>query len=227
VGQALDQVSKDLKAAQAALGASAAQGGQKGEMEQELARLERLRSQLQQMAGQGQQGGQQGGNQPGGNQQGGQPGGTQQGNQAGNQGRQTASARGRNGGFGGFGRFQPEGFYDVPDVQYMDPGSVGRDAQLQLNDLRDQFKDNPDALRELNDLNHDIQKMQTGQTASPELDQRISREILPKLEALEVRLRRQIDESETGQVRSGGSDRVAPGYTDAVAEYFRKLSKGR
>src|SRR5208283_3250390 len=94
--------------------------------------------------------------------------------------RQNASARGRNGGFGGFGRFQPEGLYDVPDVQYLDPGSVGRDAQLQLNDLRDQFKDNPDALRELNDLNHDIQKMQTGQTASPELDQRISREILPK-----------------------------------------------
>ena len=140
---------------------------------------------------------------------------------------QNASARGRNGGFGGFGRFQPEGFYDVPDVQNMDPGSLGRDAQVQLNDLRDQFKDNPDALRELNDLNRDIQKMQTGQTASPELDQRISREILPKLEALEVRLRRQIDESETGQVRSGGSDRVAPGYTDAVAEYFRKLSKGR
>jgi len=99
--------------------------------------------------------------------------------------------------------------------------------QLQLNDLKDQFRDNPDALRELSDLNRDVQKMQMGATASPELDQRISREILPKLEALEVRLRRQIDEQETGQVRSGGSDRVAPGYTDAVAEYFRKLSKGR
>ena len=33
-------------------------------------------------------------------------------------------------------------------------------------------------------------------------------------------------ETESGQVRSGGADRVAPGYTDAVAEYFRKLSKG-
>jgi hypothetical protein len=237
VTQALDQVSKDLHAAQGALSASAAQGGQKGEAEQELARLERLRSQLQQMAGQGQQGGnqqggnQQGGNQLGGNQQGGnQQGGNQQGNgsqQGGNQAGQFNSARGRNGGFGGFGRFQPEGLYDVPDVQYLDPGSVARDAQLQLNDLKDQFRDNPDALRELSDLNRDVQKMQMGATASPELDQRISREILPKLEALEVRLRRQIDEQETGQVRSGGSDRVAPGYTDAVAEYFRKLSKGR
>jgi hypothetical protein len=42
-----------------------------------------------------------------------------------------------------------------------------------------------------------------------------------------VQLRRQSAELETGQVRSGGSDRVAPGFTDAVAEYFRKLSKGR
>jgi hypothetical protein len=225
VAQALDQVAKDLKAAQQALGQSAAQqGGQKGEMEQELARLERLRSQFQQMTSQGKDGQGKGGNQPGGNQQGG----NQQGNQAGgNQSGPTAGARGRNGGFGGFGRFQPEGFYDVPEVGSGDPGSVARDAQLQLNDLKDQFKDNPDALREINDLNGQIRNMQTGQTASPELDSRINREILPKLEALETRLRRQIDEAETGQVRSGAADRVAPGYTDAVAEYFRKLSKGR
>ena len=93
--------------------------------------------------------------------------------------------------------------------------------------MKDRFKDNPDALREVSELSGQIQKMQMGETASPELDQRISREILPRLEALEVRLRRQIDEQETGQVRSGASDRAAPGYTDAVAEYFRKLSKGR
>ncbi len=69
VAQALDQVAKDLKAAQAALGQSAAQqGGQKGEMEQELARLERLRSQFQQMTSQGKDGQGKGGNQPGGQQ---------------------------------------------------------------------------------------------------------------------------------------------------------------
>jgi hypothetical protein len=280
VGQALDQVSKDLRAAQGALG-QGAQGGQKGEGEQELARLERLRSQLQQMAGigkQGQQGGNQQGNQPGGNQpgnqqggnlqrgdkqggnkqgnqqggqqgggqqsgqqsgnqQGGQQGGSQQGRQSGGQqgggqnggmqNGQFTGARGNAGGFGGFGRFQPEGFYDTPDVQYANPGSVAREAQVQLNDLKGRFKDDPDALREIGDLGNQIQKMQTGETASPELDQRISREILPRLEALEVRLRRQIDEQETGQVRSGGGERAAPGYTDAVAEYFRKLSKGR
>ena len=64
-------------------------------------------------------------------------------------------------------------------------------------------------------------------TASPELEARIAREILPKLEALEVQLRRSSADLDSGQVRSGAGDRVAPGYTDAVAEYFRKLSKGR
>jgi hypothetical protein len=244
-----------LRAAQGAIGQSA-QGGKNGDAEQELARLERLRSQLQQMAGIGrqqgnEQGGQQGGNQQGnqqgsgqgssqqgGNQSGGsQSGANQQGKQSGGeqggsrnggaQNGQYSSATGRNGGFGGYGRFQPEGLYDVPDGQNSNPGSIARDAQLQLGDLKDRFKDNPDALREVGDLSSQIQKMQMGETASPELDQRISREILPRLEALEVRLRRQIDEQETGQVRSGGSERVAPGYTDAVAEYFRKLSKGR
>ena len=38
-------------------------------------------------------------------------------------------------------------------------------------------------------------------------------EILPKLEALEVQLRRSSVETESGQVRSGRADRVAPGST--------------
>jgi hypothetical protein len=225
--QALDQLSKDLKAAQSALNSNGGQGGNK-EAEQSLARLERLRSQMQQMA-QANQNGQQGGNQQGGNQAGGNQAG---GNQAG--GNQAGGANqfgGRNNrarfGGGGYGRFGPEGVFDTPDVQYADPGAIVRDAQMQLNDLREQFKDNPDLGREIQDLNRDLSRLQVGQTASPELDARIGREILPKLEALEVQLRKQAGEVEDGQVRSGASDRVPAGYTDAVAEYFRKLSKGR
>jgi hypothetical protein len=220
ITQALDQMSKDLKAAQSALNANGGQQGGNQEAEQSLARLERLRSQMQAMAqaGQNGQGGdQQGGNQAGGNQAGG-------GNQT---GRNSGGNRGRYGGFGGFGRFQQEGVFAVPDIQYADPGAIVRDAQMQLNDLRDQFRDNPDLGREIQDLSRDLSRLQVGQTASPELDARIGREILPKLEALEVQLRRQAGEAETGQVRSGASDRVPAGYTDAVAEYFRKLSKGR
>jgi hypothetical protein len=232
ITQALDQMSKDLKAAQSALNANGGQQGGNKEAEQSLARLERLRSQMQQMAqaGQNGQGGQQGGNQQGGSQAGGnQAGGNQAGGQqGGNLGGGRLNSRGRNsGGFGGYGRFQQEGVFEVPDIQYADPGAIVRDAQMQLNDLREQFRDNPDLGREIQDLSRELSRLQVGQTASPELDARIGREILPKLEALEVQLRRQAGEAETGQVRSGASDRVPAGYTDAVAEYFRKLSKGR
>jgi hypothetical protein len=235
ITQSLDELSKNLKAAQQALGASANQDGQRNANDQSLARLERLREQMQQMAGQqngqnGQGGNQQGGNQQGGNQQGGQQAGSQQGGNQQGGGNQAGQFNrgGRSRGFNGsYGRFGPEGVFDVPDVQYADPGAIMRDAQIQLNDLREQFRDNPDISGQIADLNRDLTRMGVGQTASPELDSRISRQILPKLEALEVLLRREGLEAEPGQVRSGGSDRVPAGYTDAVAEYFRKLSKGR
>ena len=51
--------------------------------------------------------------------------------------------------------------------------------------------------------------------------------VLPNLEALEVQMRREADKQSGDQVRSGSTDRVPPGFTDAVAEYFRKLSKGK
>ena len=108
-----------------------------------------------------------------------------------------------------------------------EPGALVRDAQAQLNDLRDRFSGNPDLTRDINDVSRDLSRLTVGNTASSELDARISREILPKLEALEVQLRRQSGEEQSGQVRSGATDRTPAGYTDAVAEYFRKLSKGR
>jgi len=96
-----------------------------------------------------------------------------------------------------------------------------------MNDLRDRVQGDPELSRDVQDLSRDLSRLSVGNTASEELEARIAREILPKLEALEVQLRRSAAETESGQVRSGGADRVAPGYTDAVAENFRKLSKGR
>ena len=44
---------------------------------------------------------------------------------------------------------------------------------------------------------------------------------------LETLLRRKIEEKQSGQARTGAGDRIPEGYSDAVAEYFRRLSKGR
>jgi hypothetical protein len=47
------------------------------------------------------------------------------------------------------------------------------------------------------------------------------------VERLEVQVRRQLDEQQGGQVRNAGSEPVPAGYSDAVADYFRRLSKSK
>jgi hypothetical protein len=61
---------------------------------------------------------------------------------------------------------------------------------------------------------------------NPELLERIRAQILPALEQMEVQIRRQSGEDE-GQVRNAGSEPVPPGYSGAVAEYFRRLGKSK
>jgi hypothetical protein len=62
---------------------------------------------------------------------------------------------------------------------------------------------------------------------NPALLERLRSEIVPGLEELELMLRRDLDRNAQGQVRSGSGAKVPPKYADAVAEYYRKLSKGK
>ena len=59
-----------------------------------------------------------------------------------------------------------------------------------------------------------------------EIQTRIN-QVIPRIEELELELRRKLEEKEGGQVRTGGVERVPQGYADAVAEYFRRLSKSK
>ncbi len=219
ITQTLDKVSDDLKQAQSALNNSGSQEGNgQSDAARSLAQVERLRSQMQQMAGQqnGQQGGQAG----------------QDGQQGGNQGGPGGGYGGgnRRGGYygGGFGRFMPEGVYDLPDTRPVDPARVIHDATAELNDLRTMYKDNPDVARDIAGIERQISALRVGEVSNQELQNRINREVLPNLEALEVRLRTQVEQDGGDtQVRSGATDKVPAGYMDAVAEYFRKLSKGK
>jgi len=49
-------------------------------------------------------------------------------------------------------------------------------------------------------------------------------QLLSGVDALELRLRRQLDEKQGGTIRSTDPARVPAGYQDSVAEYYRKLS---
>ena len=62
---------------------------------------------------------------------------------------------------------------------------------------------------------------------SPLLDDRIKNQLLGEIEQIELQLRRLVEDKQGGNVRSGASQPVPPGYANAVAEYFRKLSKDK
>ena len=62
---------------------------------------------------------------------------------------------------------------------------------------------------------------------NPVLMERLNAQIIPHIEQIELQLRRAMEEKQSGQVKSGAAERVPAGYADAVAEYFRKLSKGK
>jgi hypothetical protein len=251
----LDRMRSSIREAQEALGGEKQQQAGKESLEDTLARVERLRNQVQalqrqsqrgqdrngqQQAGQQQSGQQQGGQQQGGQQQGGQQqGGQQQGGQQ--QGGQQAGQQ-PNGGNRGGDNSQPRPFrggnvggpndnwrggyvgndYQLPDRP---PEAISRDIARDLGGLRQALAQNPDLAREAAEMLREIQKLTMGQTQGPELDERIRRQVLPNIEQLELQLRQKLDAQGSGQVRSGTPDVVPPGYGDAVAEYFRKLSK--
>jgi hypothetical protein len=194
------------------------QGQQPGQQEQQAGQQQggQQPGQSQAQNGNGQQPGQQqGGQQPGG-QQGGQQAGGQQGGQSGN-GAQAGGLGGWGGAYGGPGPVQPYNGW-VPLDQ------ANRESQRDLNGLRDFMRNNPDFASDYLNLMHAINGAYQDKG---ELEGRISREVLPNMERLELELRRKLDEKNGDQVRSAGTETIPPGYSDAVADYFRKLSKGK
>jgi hypothetical protein len=119
------------------------------------------------------------------------------------------------------------GNYEAPDLANVAPGQVIRGVQQQIDQLRQQVKDDPNAAKLLQELEASLTSMQVGATASPELAERISRTVLPKLDEFEVLLRRNIEEKGGGNARAGAPDKVPEGYQAPVEEYSRKLSKGK
>ena len=245
--QALDGVADSLKAAQNALGQGARQGN--SDAERSLAQLERMRGEMEQMAGRqagnqpgnqqsnqpgkagNQSGNQNGGNQPGGNQPGGRGGANQQG-----RGNQNGGGFDQYGGTGGgnpygsrdpYGRFPNRPMYEPVDPKSFSPQQAIQSATRQLNDMRQMFKDNPDIQRQVGDVEREISRLQVGDISSAELQNRLNREILPNLESLEAQVRKEVEQKNGEQVRSGAGDKVPAGYAAAVEEYFRKLSKGK
>jgi hypothetical protein len=247
----LNRLQEQLRDARGALGGGRQQAGQ-GNLEQNLARVERLRSQLEQamrngrQAGRGPQGGsQQQGQQGGGQQQGQQAGGQQQGQQGGGGGQ---DGRAMGGGRGGDGdrRGQQRGGWRTGDetnaANFGDltwdgriPANPGagfdrayREGLRDLQALREGLRADPEASREILDAIREIERLDPGRfPGNPELVERLRSQTLMSIEQLELLLRRKLDDQQSGQVRSTAGERVPQGYGAAVAEYYRRLSKAK
>jgi hypothetical protein len=247
VNRAMDTMREGIRQAQQALSDGSKQGAGKNERDQQLAQVESLRRQIEQFArgqqpgkqpGDGKQGGQQPGQGQGKGQQPGkgqgqgkdgqQPGqgqGQGAGNQGGNQYGGGNQFGGNPGGYigGQFGRWNPQGWYEMPDGRRVEPSQIVRDMARDMNDLRQRFKDDPEMARQISDVEKALTQANVGDTAGPTLQDRLSRTVLPQLETLEVQMRQKLGEETGGQVRSAGTERMPDGFRESVSEYFRSL----
>jgi len=88
-----------------------------------------------------------------------------------------------------------------------------------------ELENNPQIGKDLRDSIQNLYQLDPRLSpGNPELMNRIEAQMLSGIEQLELQLRRQLDD-QGGAVRSGSSEPVPQGYADAVAEYFRRLSK--
>jgi hypothetical protein len=190
--------------------------------------------------GQGGRGGQQGqagqpGAQPG---QGGQTGqgGQQGGRLAGEVGNRVAGPvgnpaggnRDRNG-YGGYdtGNTRIQGQAVAPQSG---PNPADTQRQIEqglnlLNQLRSTVQDSPEARHQLQTLIDEMRNLDPKRfPGNPALVEQMHQQLLSGVDALELQLRRQLDESRGGTIRNTDPTKVPAGYKDSVAEYYRRLS---
>ncbi|HXM45378.1 MAG TPA: hypothetical protein VN924_29345 [Bryobacteraceae bacterium] len=224
--QALNNLRDQLREMQKSLGEGQQGAGDKDRqgLEQALAQAESLRKEMERgMRGQrqGQQPGQQKGTQRG--QAQGQSG-EQPGQEPGQQQGQSQSAQAGEGQSGQIGPRSNGPQYGLLPSLGPTFGDSGDFLQNYRHTLRE-LENNPQIGKDLRDTIQNLYRLDPRLSpGNPELMNRIESQMLTGVEQIELQLRRQLDD-QGGAVRSGSAEPVPQGYADAVAEYFRRLSK--
>jgi hypothetical protein len=238
IGSDLQKMEQQTRDAQQSLG----NGGQQQDDSQDaLNQVQTLRDRLQALdrnsqsrgaSGKGVQGGQRGGQQPG-QQAGQQPG--QQPGPGGQNGSASAfvSPNGGNGGpaYGGMNagnNVYNYGQMPSPPDGYANPApeQAYRDSMAQLDQLRQTAKDDPESLRQVQDLIREMQRLDPSRfPGNPAMIEELHNRVLADVDKLALEVRRASEGKQSGQVHGTDSQPVPAGYEDAVADYFRRLSK--
>jgi hypothetical protein len=105
-----------------------------------------------------------------------------------------------------------------------DPEATYRQGLAELNQLHHLAQNDPAALKEIQDLARAMQRLDPRRfPGNPAMVEQLHTEVLSGVDKLELQLRHDTDAQ--GQVRATKEASVPPGYEEAVADYYRRLSK--
>ena len=115
---------------------------------------------------------------------------------------------------------------DTPFGNPADTERVFQQELHELNQLRQMVKGDPEAAKEAEDLARQMQRLDPKRfPGNPEIVEQMHRDLLGSIDRLEL----QVERSGLGSLESriGKPHDVPEGYQDAVAEYYRQLSKAQ
>ncbi len=96
-----------------------------------------------------------------------------------------------------------------------------------LNQVRAVVQDSPEARQQLQSLIDQMRSLDPRRfPGNPALVEKMHQQLISNVDALELQLRRQLEESRGGTIRNTDPTKVPAGYQESVAEYYRKLSGG-
>jgi hypothetical protein len=96
-----------------------------------------------------------------------------------------------------------------------------------LNQVRAAVQDSPEAKQELQSLIEQMRNLDPKRfPGNPALTEQMHQQLLSTVDALELQLRRQLDQDRGGTIRNADPTKIPAGYEDSVAEYYRKLATG-
>jgi hypothetical protein len=106
-----------------------------------------------------------------------------------------------------------------------DPQQLIQQGVSELNQLRRQTPGDPEMQRQIQELITAMEHLDPRRfPGNPAMVEELHQRLLSGVDTLELRLRRDVDDKKPGQIRGTDPTTVPPGYKDAVADYFRRLS---
>jgi hypothetical protein len=97
-----------------------------------------------------------------------------------------------------------------------------------LGQLRQEAKGNAQAQKDIDQLQQEMQKLDPSRfPGNPEVVAALHAKVLNDVDKLELELRRDPNQPQSGEARTSAPAAIPQGYEDAVAEYYRRLGKGQ